>query len=93
MRRASDPVGGYQNTAVLQDVLSAAQKGTADILCGWGVHGSFLDRDKEVLSWFDHYGVTPMALKITKDGHPSHPLYIPYDAEPMPLRQSLLTSP
>jgi hypothetical protein len=49
MKRAKDPVGGYQNTRVLQDVLSCVQKGTADIICGWGLHGQHLGRNEEVL--------------------------------------------
>jgi hypothetical protein len=78
-------VGGYQNTSVLQDVLSCVQQGTADIICGWGLHGQHLRRNEEVLGWFRHYDVQPMALKITKDGHPYHPLYISYEAMPIPL--------
>jgi len=29
-----------------------------------------------------HYGIEPMVLTITKDGHPSHPLYVSHDAVP-----------
>lgn len=88
MKCAPDPVGGYQNIVILQDALEAAQKGRADIICGWGTHGSFMGQDKEVLSWFDHYGVIPMALEVTKHGHPKHPLYVSYDKKPIPLRST-----
>jgi hypothetical protein len=56
------------------------------IICGSGVHGAHLGRNEEVLSWFRHYQLQPMALKITKDGHPSHPLYVSYDVVPTPLK-------
>jgi hypothetical protein len=83
MKRALEPTGGYQNIMMLQDNLSCAQKGTADIICEWGTHGCFQDQDKEFLKWVKYYGITPMALKIAKNGHPSHPLYIPYSASPV----------
>jgi hypothetical protein len=83
MKKANEPTGGYQNIEILKDNLSCAQKGTADIICGWGCHGSFKNQDKEFISWFKHYGIQPMALRVTKDGHPAHPLYIPYTAQPV----------
>ena len=32
----------------------------------------------------DQLGVRPVVLGITKDGHPKHPLYLPYGAELVP---------
>ena len=29
-------------------------------------------------------GIGPLALEITKDGHPKHPLFVPYSAQPVP---------
>jgi len=31
-------------------------------------------------------GVQPLALGVTKDGHPRHPLYVPYSAEKVPFK-------
>ncbi len=28
-------------------------------------------------------GWPALALRVSKDGHPSHPLYLPYDLEPV----------
>jgi hypothetical protein len=82
-----EPVGGYANTQFLQVALACVQEGTADIICGWGNHGTHLSRNAEVLSWFDHYGIEPMALDVTKDGNPWHPLYLGYDVKtPIPLK-------
>jgi hypothetical protein len=37
-----------------------------------------------VLGLFKKNGVVPMALKITKDGHPQHPLYLASALQPKP---------
>ena len=87
MKNAADPVGGHKNTAVLKQLLSAAKKGVVDIICAWGLHGAHLGRNLEVLAWFQHYGVEPAALKVTKGGHPAHPLYLSYELNPVPLGQ------
>jgi hypothetical protein len=41
-------------------------------------------RNREVLRLFKKNGVLPMALKITKEGHPQHPLYQAYALQPKP---------
>jgi hypothetical protein len=33
---------------------------------------------------FEKYGLSPMALRITKGGYPQHPLYLPYSLQPSP---------
>jgi hypothetical protein len=37
----------------------------------------------EFLGWIKA-GCEPMCLGVTKDGHPKHPLYVPYGAEQLP---------
>jgi hypothetical protein len=72
MRAAGDPIGP-ENNAYIQAV--AAEAG--DVVAAWGVHGSYLGRDRAVrdlLFW------RPSALGLTKDGHPRHPLYVRADA-------------
>lgn len=51
------------------------------LIAAWGVNGAFLGRDQEVLKLLN--GVE--CLRTTKDGHPEHPLYVPYDTEPFVL--------
>jgi hypothetical protein len=78
MRRASDPVGPDNHEWVMRTVARAPDSGP--IVCAWGLHGSYMGQDQTVLGWLD--GVhEPKALGITKDGHPRHPLYVPYEAE------------
>jgi hypothetical protein len=47
------------------------------IVLAWGSHGSYLDRDKDVLAYLPMHNC--YALKSNADGHPSHPLYLRKD--------------
>jgi len=47
------------------------------VLCAWGNHGSHLDRAATVVANLRGAGVLLHALKITAEGLPSHPLYLP----------------
>jgi hypothetical protein len=51
-------------------------------LCGWGKHGSLNARGKQVLDLIKENDCKAVALKLNKDGSPSHPLYIGYDVKP-----------
>jgi hypothetical protein len=44
------------------------------------MHGEHPGQDRAVLGWLESLGVKPLALGVTKDGHPRHPLYVPYSA-------------
>ena len=45
----------------------------------WGNHGKYLDRGREVINLIDDL----YCLKVTKEGHPSHPLYLPGNLKPI----------
>ncbi len=70
-----DPVGP-QNDFWLTVMANRADL----IVAGWGTHGAFKGRDLAVR------GLMPKmhCLKITQGGHPSHPLYLKADLEPIP---------
>ena len=76
LRRAKSAgidIVGPDNTA------ARLTKGFSDcglVLCGWGAKGVEVDpaRVAEVLSLLEE----PMCLHVTTDGHPGHPLYLPY---------------
>lgn len=55
------------------------------IVAAWGTRGALLGRDVEVRGMLFDEGLELVALRLTKDGHPEHPLYIPYDVEPVRL--------
>jgi hypothetical protein len=80
MRRASDPVGPDNDSAIL-----AAAREAAMVVCGWGNHGAHLSRGRDVLRLLSAAGVTPHALRLTHSGQPQHPLYLPGSLKPFPL--------
>jgi hypothetical protein len=76
--RDKDPVG-QDNDAWLLRMARHADR----VICAWGKHGALKGRGATVLEILRAAGVKPLALRLTKDGHPGHPLYLPADAEPM----------
>lgn len=77
LRRAAEPVGPANDAAIL-----GAARWADRIVCAWGVHGSFRDRDYAVRRLLGHRPLYHLGL--TKAGHPRHPLHLPYAAEPGP---------
>ena len=49
-----------------------------------GVHGTHVGQDLAVMGWLRELGIEPLALGVTMDGHPKHPLYVPYSADLVP---------
>lgn len=77
-----DPVGDRNERAVEQALEDAGM-----IVCAWGAHGGHLGQDQTMLGWIDrhnHRGAPVVALGLTKDGRPKHPLYLPADSAAMP---------
>ena len=68
--KASEPIGAENNLFLMQAI-----ERCSTIVLGWGARGTFLKRDRQVMSLLagrkDLY-----CLGITKDGQPRHPLYI-----------------
>lgn len=60
--------------------LAATARDAALIIACWGTHGQHMARDAEVWKLLD--GIK--CLRLTKDGHPEHPLYLPYTLTPIP---------
>ncbi len=85
--RATDPkVMKSQGTSAIGDEnnhwIECITKMTEMTIVGWGEHGAFLNRDKEVIKLIKN----PMTLKTTKFGFPSHPLYLKKDLIPFPYK-------
>jgi len=69
-----DPVGPLND-----DHLKELAKASAVVVAAWGTNGSHKGRDKEVRAILTNLSY----LRLTKDGHPAHPLYLPKDLTPM----------
>jgi hypothetical protein len=80
--RAADPVGP-ENDLQLEYQAELAAEANLRPIAAWGTNAK-PHRVERVRSIFDRRGVKLRALRITKDGHPSHPLYLPANALPIP---------
>lgn len=58
------------------EVILAVARQSDIVVCAWGTHGAKWGRGAEVLAML-RTCTNPHALRMTKDGHPSHPLYLP----------------
>jgi hypothetical protein len=74
MMCASDPVGPRND-----EILHERAAGAGVVVAAWGVHGTFGGRHNAVRRMLPklHY------LRLTKDGHPGHPLYLPKTLAPV----------
>lgn len=77
LRRVDDPIGPENDQHIV-----AAAEAASRVIAAWGTHGLYLLRGFFVLDLIGHLRVE--CLKVTKDGHPVHPLYQPADARPIP---------
>ena len=74
MKKTSDPIGP-KNDYWLKKLHEEANL----TIAAWGTHGKFLNRGEAVLNLISNIH----CLRITKDGYPSHPLYLPKDLKPI----------
>lgn len=77
LRRAAEPVGSANDAAIVEGCHWADR-----IVCAWGTHGAYLGRGPAVEELMRATGRELMHLGLTKEGHPKHPLYIAYSAQP-----------
>ena len=82
--RATDPVGPDNDVAIV-----TTAKVAGIVICGWEMHGHLHGRGEHVLALLVNEAcVTPHALRLNADRTPCHPLYLPYNAKPFPLRRA-----
>jgi hypothetical protein len=70
---AEDPVGPQNDRHLLRVLSRAGQV----VVAAWGSHGSYRDRDAEVLQLLMRRRIHIECLGRTADGQPRHPLYLP----------------
>lgn len=75
MQEIAFPIGADNNMVLLELAADAAI-----VVAAWGVHGTHRGRNEEVKRIIPclHY------LRLTKDNHPGHPLYLPGNLVPVP---------
>jgi hypothetical protein len=76
-------VVGPENNAHIINVLA---KCTA-VICGWGMRNPFKQREEELKEILRFAGLNKTHhLGLTTTGQPTHPLYIPYETQPIKWR-------
>lgn len=80
VRKARDPIGPENDGFIVSCAFEADL-----VVCAWGNDGGYLARNRDVLELLRKLGVVPHALRLTKTGHPEHPLYLPGHLKPFPL--------
>lgn len=70
-----DPIGPDNNAAIVR-IAALAER----IVCAWGVKGKHLARGQAVRKLLADRDL--WALRLTKEGHPEHPLYMPSAIQP-----------
>lgn len=81
IKGVADPIGPY-NDQHLRLMAELCRKQGGQIICGWGTHGAYLDRGRQVATALRDAGHTLYALRVTKAGMPGHPLYVAYKLQP-----------
>lgn len=75
LARAEDPVGPLNDEAIKRWASQCHR-----VICAWGAGGGLRGRDREVMRFL--HLIRPLCLRLTKGGHPQHPLYLPASCEP-----------
>ncbi len=78
MKKADDPIGP-SNDHVLRACLMYAKAGGLPVLCAWGNHGGYLNRDRWLRAMAKEIGTDLLHLGLTNLGQPKHPLYVKAD--------------
>lgn len=77
LKTAKDPIGPDNHEFIRASVLSADLTVVA-----WGKMGSWMNRAVDVYRGLLDESLT-VALRTNGDGSPEHPLYVPYDVQPV----------
>lgn len=76
MKSQENPIGERNDDCILESACSANV-----VVCAWGTHGKHMGRAKDVLKLLRPFACKLHALKVSINGEPYHPLYLPYDLE------------
>ena len=76
LRKCKDPIGKLNDFELDKRISYWANHPTCKLWLGWGVNGSFKNRDEVILKKIRLLGKRPFAIDVTKRGYPRHPLYV-----------------
>lgn len=74
-----------ENARIIREAVRETVAAFGIIVCAWGAHARGRPEPAHFLQSVREEGALPFAFRLLRDGTPEHPLYIPYDAKPVPL--------
>lgn len=77
LRTAEDAVGPGNDAAIVEAAMAADL-----VIAAWGTHGELQGRSDVVRGLLREAGISLHVLRLTKAGHPGHPLYVAGDTLP-----------
>ena len=84
LKRAGYPVGPENDLIVRQQL--TRDDGPKYIVCAWGAHARGQPRVAEVMTLLNAWNIELRTLRHLKDGTPEHLLMLPYNCQPVLLR-------
>lgn len=82
---------GINNGGWINDTLQALKRENENrgyagpwVICAWGTFGELFGAGYAMQCYLHEMDIQPYMLKLTKDGHPYHPLYLKKDLDPIP---------
>lgn len=86
--RATDPTvmkaqGGAAVGPRNDEYLVSAARRAGLVVAAWGTHGVFRGREAQVRQAMAGENLNLSVLRLTKHGHPQHPLYLPGSSVPV----------
>lgn len=78
MRRATAPEGPENDGILLTEARRAQQ-----VIAAWGTHGAHRARGSQAEALLREAAIPMFHLGLSKQGHPRHPLYVPYAQQPV----------
>lgn len=94
MMAADDPIGPENHHYVMAAADHVVRQNLGfepdgKVICAWGTHGAHMQQGETVRGWLEADSISPMCLRATQQGHPSHPLYLPKNLRPIKYAQNL----
>lgn len=81
MKHAKDPFGEQRPCSLLR---TCEFEDAKMIVCAWGNHGDWLSASDDLRHNAESSGMQLHCYRITKQGEPAHPLYLPLACVPVP---------
>lgn len=79
-----DDPNGIENDATIRQAFASAKDRGSRLLLAWGKAGELHGRGAIVARWARDFHGAPECFGRCKNGHPLHPLYLPYALQPQP---------